>query len=135
TEGGIKAEELILRGKSGSAILANISLKRWIRPEGGSFASFLTIDDWGDPAERMNDIQMQGISDIDGIILEMLAGGEPNLKIAQSLCLSRQGLDYRLKALRKQIGASTRGALVGRAYALGMFEPQSWPPRLKRKHV
>ncbi|MFH8370474.1 PAS domain-containing protein [Streptomyces sp. NPDC018031] len=62
-------------------------------------------------------------------ILAKLAAGHGNNEIAASLGLSRQTLDYHLGRLRDLLGAPTRLALVGRAYVLGILDPQAWPPR------
>ncbi|MFD7102084.1 PAS domain-containing protein [Streptomyces celluloflavus] len=62
-------------------------------------------------------------------ILSLLAGGRSNGEIATSLRLSRQTVDYHLSRLRALLGATTRPALVARAYVLGILAPQTWPPR------
>ncbi|MEC4018631.1 PAS domain-containing protein [Streptomyces sp. H27-D2] len=62
-------------------------------------------------------------------ILALLAAGCSNGEIASSLKLSRQTVDYHLSRLRGLLEAPTRLALVGRAYVLGILDPQTWPPR------
>ncbi|MFD3330781.1 helix-turn-helix transcriptional regulator [Streptomyces sp. NPDC058701] len=68
-------------------------------------------------------------------ILVMLASGTSNAGIAQALGVSRQTVDYHLGRLRTALGASTRTALVARAYALGILSPDTWPPRANSAHV
>ncbi|WP_432092781.1 PAS domain-containing protein [Streptomyces sp. bgisy100] len=67
-------------------------------------------------------------------ILSLLAAGRSNAEIATSLHLSRQTVDYHLSRLRRLLGAPTRPALVGRAYVLGILDPQAWPPRSATAH-
>lgn len=62
-------------------------------------------------------------------ILSLLAAGSSNGDIATSLNLSRQTVDYHLSRLRDLLDASTRPALVARAYVLGILAPRAWPPR------
>ncbi|WP_369372734.1 PAS domain-containing protein [Streptomyces sp. cg36] len=62
-------------------------------------------------------------------ILSLLAAGSTNGDIATSLRLSRQTVDYHLSRLRDLLGATTRPALVARAYVLGILAPHAWPPR------
>lgn len=62
-------------------------------------------------------------------ILSLLAEGSSNSDIAASLKLSRQTVDYHLSRLRRLLGATTRPALVARAYVLGILAPRAWPPR------
>ncbi|MFG2502245.1 PAS domain S-box protein [Streptomyces sp. NPDC048441] len=62
-------------------------------------------------------------------ILSLLAEGSSNSDIATSLKLSRQTVDYHLSRLRQLLGATTRPALVARAYVLGILAPRAWPPR------
>lgn len=131
--GETREEEVIFQNAAGGVILAKFDLKKLSGSEGNPSLLLLKFTDWGDPAEKVHSSRAQNISDMDGVILEMLAAGEGNARIAQLLCLSRQGLDYRLKTLRKQIDAASRGALVGRAYALGLLDPLAWPPRLRRQ--
>ncbi|MEV6576458.1 PAS domain-containing protein [Streptomyces sp. NPDC051577] len=125
--------ESILRNSTGAAILVKFELRAVTENTATPRLVLLQVTDWGDPAERVESRRHHEISDVDGVILEILAVGEGNARIAQSLCLSRQGLDYRLKALRRQMDAASRGALVGRAYALGILDPSTWPPRLSHR--
>lgn len=60
-------------------------------------------------------------------ILSLLAGGRSNGEIATSLRLSRQTVDYHLSRLRALLGATTRPALVARAYVLGILAPRPGP--------
>ncbi|WP_420082548.1 PAS domain-containing protein (plasmid) [Streptomyces sp. JL4002] len=84
---------------------------------------------WGNPAETILADRFGNIPEVDGKILELLALGFDNAQIALGACLSRQGLDYRIRNLKKMIGAESRGALVAKAYHLGLLEAHEWPPR------
>ncbi|WP_206794691.1 LuxR C-terminal-related transcriptional regulator [Amycolatopsis sp. MtRt-6] len=67
---------------------------------------------------------------LDAQILEGLAAGEPAVRIAMRLYLSRQAVDYRIGAMLRKLGAPSRAALVSRAYAAGVLRPEQWPPRV-----
>ncbi|WP_328540390.1 PAS domain-containing protein [Streptomyces sp. NBC_00344] len=62
-------------------------------------------------------------------VLTLMAGGEPNTAVAKALGLSRQALDYHLRRLRTVLDADSRPAMVARAYATGILDPTTWPPR------
>lgn len=62
-------------------------------------------------------------------VLTSMAVGSPNTLIASQLGLSRQALDYHLRRLRGVLDAASRPAMVARAYALGILDATSWPPR------
>jgi DNA-binding CsgD family transcriptional regulator len=90
----------------------------------------MTITDWADlPSWADSRSITTRLPLADRKILELLAAGASNAQIADELHLSRQGLDYRLKSLRGRLHANTRGALVGKAFAEGLFAAGVWPPR------
>ncbi len=62
-------------------------------------------------------------------VLTMLAGGASNKEVARRLGLSRQALDYHLRRLGAVLDARSRPAMVARAYATGVLDATSWPPR------
>ncbi|MFJ7305880.1 PAS domain S-box protein [Streptomyces sp. NPDC099088] len=62
-------------------------------------------------------------------LLLALAAGASNTDLQQRLMLARQTVDYHLANLRAKLGAESRAAIVGRAYATGVLEPGCWPPR------
>jgi DNA-binding CsgD family transcriptional regulator len=66
------------------------------------------------------------------LVLEGVAADLSNAEIGVRLGLSRQGIDYHLAALRRRLRVSTRGALVARAYALGLLHQGMWPPAVDR---
>jgi DNA-binding CsgD family transcriptional regulator len=70
------------------------------------------------------------LADLDAMILEGLAAGEPTVRIAMRLYLSRQAVDYRIGAMLRKLAAPSRAALVSKAYALGVLAPAAWPPRV-----
>jgi DNA-binding CsgD family transcriptional regulator len=70
------------------------------------------------------------LTDLDGKILEGLAAGEPTIRIAMRLYLSRQAVDYRIGAMLRKLAAPSRAALVSKAYACGLLCPSHWPPRV-----
>ena len=62
-------------------------------------------------------------------VLTLLAGGAANKDVAKTLGLSRQALDYHLRRLGSVLEVATRPAMVARAYATGLLDVTSWPPR------
>jgi DNA-binding CsgD family transcriptional regulator len=70
------------------------------------------------------------LDDLDARILEGLAAGEPTVRIAMRLYLSRQAVDYRIGAMLRKLSAPSRAALVSKAYASGVLCPAQWPPRV-----
>lgn len=70
------------------------------------------------------------LGDLDAQILEGLAAGEPTVRIAMRLYLSRQAVDYRIGAMLRKLEAPSRAALVSKAYACGVLCPSQWPPRV-----
>lgn len=63
-------------------------------------------------------------------VLELVALGLSSREIAQRLWISRQGVTYHIGNLFVKLRASTRTGLVSRAYAAGLLDPRSWPPRV-----
>ncbi|WP_051856722.1 PAS domain-containing protein [Streptomyces sp. NRRL B-1347] len=118
-------------------VLATVTL-RMVHRSDGSPATTWTVDNYGEPAEQIalqQNAASPALGPLDAKILELLAAGHNNAAIATQLCLSRQGLDYRLKTLRTRLRADSRGALVARAYHKGIFEAGHWPPRCRRECV
>ena len=64
-------------------------------------------------------------------VLELVALGLSSREIAQRLWISRQGVTYHIGNLFVKLRASTRTGLVSRAYATGLLDPRSWPPRVR----
>jgi PAS domain-containing protein len=80
----------------------------------------------------LSDDLFDTLSTEEAVLLELLALGEDNSTIADRMNLSRQGLDYHIRRLRHRMRASTRVDVVSRAYAAGLLDPASWPPRICR---
>lgn len=78
----------------------------------------------GEPARRRR------LPRFDALILEAVATGASSLQIAGRLHLSRQAVDYHVKGMQRRLHAANRVELVARAYASGVLEAGSWPPRV-----
>ncbi|WP_445403122.1 LuxR family transcriptional regulator [Streptomyces sp. LE64] len=72
---------------------------------------------------------------LDVCILEGVAVGTPTVRLAASLYLSRQGVEYRIGLLMRQFQVSNRTALVSRAHSLGVLSIGVWPPRVLPEFV
>ncbi|MGW4057577.1 helix-turn-helix domain-containing protein [Amycolatopsis sp. NPDC004747] len=70
------------------------------------------------------------LSRLDALILEGVATGASSLQIACRLHLSRQAVDYHIKAMQRQFGAVNRAALVAKACVTGALEVGTWPPKV-----
>ncbi|MFE7712186.1 PAS domain-containing protein [Streptomyces sp. NPDC057486] len=64
-------------------------------------------------------------------VLEGVAAGDPTVRLAAKLFLSRQGIEYHVGALLRQFDVPNRTALAAKAYSMGMFSMGCWPPRLR----
>lgn len=63
-------------------------------------------------------------------VLEGVAAGDPTVRLAAKLFLSRQGIEYHVGMLLRQFKVPNRTALAARAYSMGMFSIGSWPPKV-----
>jgi DNA-binding NarL/FixJ family response regulator len=70
------------------------------------------------------------LSLLDARILEGIALGESNLRMAGRLHLSRQGIEYRVAAMPRRFRAPNRAALVSRPYTAGLLSVSPWPPKV-----
>ncbi|WP_240351465.1 LuxR C-terminal-related transcriptional regulator [Streptomyces olivoreticuli] len=75
------------------------------------------------------------LSPVDARILEGIAKGTSNLQLAVQLYLSRQGVEYHVGRMLRQLKVPNRAALVARAHSLGMFGAGTWPPRVLPQFV
>ena len=70
------------------------------------------------------------LSPLDARILESMATGASTLQMAAKLYLSRQGVEYHVGLMLRQLKAPNRTALVSRAYSMGILSQGNWPPRV-----
>ncbi|WP_228447486.1 helix-turn-helix transcriptional regulator [Streptomyces paludis] len=68
-------------------------------------------------------------------ILEGLAAGASTVQLASQLYLSCKGVEYHVSAMLRRLGVPNRPALVSRAYAMGILNSGSWPPRVQQAHL
>ncbi|MEV5721063.1 PAS domain-containing protein [Amycolatopsis mediterranei] len=71
----------------------------------------------------------------EGDVLVGLASGNTVPHLAKRLHLTKRGVDYRIQCIRRKLRndetvPATIGALVARAYAVGLLRPDCWPPQL-----
>ncbi|MGJ3559305.1 LuxR C-terminal-related transcriptional regulator [Streptomyces sp. INA 01156] len=64
-----------------------------------------------------------------------MAAGDPTVRLAAKLFLSRQGIEYHVGMLLRQFQVPNRTALAAKAYSMGMFSIGSWPPRVLPDHI
>ncbi|MFV0130493.1 helix-turn-helix transcriptional regulator [Streptomyces sp. HMX112] len=61
-------------------------------------------------------------------ILALAAGGATTDRIARSVGLTVDGVNYHLTRLARRWAVPNRTALIARAYVLGVLSPDAWPP-------
>ncbi|MCX4909692.1 response regulator transcription factor [Streptomyces sp. NBC_00878] len=72
---------------------------------------------------------------MDAQLLEGLADGASTDELASRLYLSRQGIEYRVRAMFRRFGASNRTQLVAKAYSRGVLAERDWPPKVAPDYV
>jgi DNA-binding CsgD family transcriptional regulator len=75
------------------------------------------------------------LTKMDALVLEGVASGMSTVQLATNLFLSRGGVEYHVSALMKSLKAANRSELVSKAYAAGLFNIGSWPPRVMADFV
>ncbi|MET7641828.1 PAS domain-containing protein [Streptomyces sp. NPDC005438] len=68
-------------------------------------------------------------------VLEGVAAGDPTVRLAAKLFLSRQGIEYHVSILLRQFKVPNRTALAAKAYSMGMFSIGCWPPKVLPEYV
>ncbi|MFI6350940.1 PAS domain-containing protein [Streptomyces sp. NPDC050560] len=68
-------------------------------------------------------------------VLEGVAAGDPTVRLAAKLFLSRQGVEYHVSYLLRSFKVPNRTALAAKAYSMGMFSIGSWPPRVLPDYI
>jgi DNA-binding CsgD family transcriptional regulator len=81
-------------------------------------------------SDSLTPISKKMLSRLDAQILEGVAAGESNAQIARRLHRSRQGIEYRVTALFRKLGARSRASLIARACSVGLIHAGAWPPRV-----
>ncbi|MEU3294392.1 LuxR C-terminal-related transcriptional regulator [Streptomyces longwoodensis] len=71
----------------------------------------------------------------DALVLEGVARGVSTAQLATRLHLSRQGIEYHVGQMLRQLKAPNRVALVARAYSMGILTLTHWPPRVLPEFV
>ncbi|MEV0691917.1 PAS domain-containing protein [Streptomyces sp. NPDC050388] len=88
------------------------------------------------PADREVYDGSQGkLAPLSAKVLEGVAAGDPTVRLAAKLFLSRQGIEYHVGMLLRQFQVPNRTALAAKAYSMGMFSIGSWPPRVLPDYI
>lgn len=69
-----------------------------------------------------------GVSEVEGRILALAAGGATTAAIGKEVGLTVDGVNYHLARLTRRWRVPNRTALVAKAYVLGVLAPDHWPP-------
>jgi DNA-binding CsgD family transcriptional regulator len=122
---------LVLRGE-GQGFSAEVSCVA-VRDEDEVLTGFvlqLRPDEEPAGAESVVAAPKPMLSPLDARILEAMATGASTLQMAAKLYLSRQGVEYHVGLMLRQLKAPNRTALVSRAYSMGILSQGNWPPRV-----
>ncbi|RZU46398.1 DNA-binding CsgD family transcriptional regulator [Streptomyces sp. BK022] len=68
------------------------------------------------------------VSALEARILASTAAGETTARIAKTVGLTSDGVNYHLARLSQRWGVRGKAALVARAYSLGALDSTNWPP-------
>ncbi|MFD9908017.1 PAS domain-containing protein [Streptomyces sp. NPDC059063] len=68
-------------------------------------------------------------------VLEGVAAGDPTIRLAARLFLSRQGIEYHVSILLRLFKVPNRTALAAKAYSMGMFSIGCWPPKVLPDYI
>ncbi|MEW2270173.1 PAS domain-containing protein [Streptomyces griseofuscus] len=68
------------------------------------------------------------VSAVEARILALTAAGETTARIAKTVGLTVDGINYHLTRLSQRWGVRGKAALVARGYALGVLDSTAWPP-------
>ncbi|MFI5585731.1 LuxR C-terminal-related transcriptional regulator [Amycolatopsis sp. NPDC051758] len=72
----------------------------------------------------------RSVSGIEAKILQGIASGLSSVQMASRFYLSRQGIDYHVARLQRKFKAGNRVELISRAFASGLLDSTTWPPRV-----
>ncbi len=75
------------------------------------------------------------LTEVPARILEGVASGLSTQQLASRLGLSSHGVEYHISGMLRKLKAPSRSALVARAYALNIFLPNCWPPRVRPQYT
>lgn len=89
-----------------------------------------SADDADDADPPVVTRQRKLLSEMDARILEGIAAGVSTIPLASRLYLSRQGVEYHVTRLLRQLRVPNRAALVSRAYSMGVLTVGTWPPKV-----
>ncbi|MFF8828830.1 PAS domain S-box protein [Streptomyces sp. NPDC015131] len=110
----------------------------WTGPDGRERYGELTADTVSDSADAplcllvvlkvLGDREAEPATGTEKRILALVASGATTDRIARSVGLTADGVNYHLTRLSRRWGVPGRTALVARAYVLGVLSPDVWPP-------
>jgi PAS domain S-box-containing protein len=75
------------------------------------------------------------LTELTAKVLEGVAAGDPTVRLAAKLFLSRQGIEYHVSILLRQFKVPNRTALAAKAYSMGMFSIGCWPPKVLPEYI
>ena len=75
------------------------------------------------------------LTELDARILEGVAIGNATVRLAASLYLSRQGVEYHVSTMLRRFKVPNRAALVSKSYSIGILTVGVWPPRVPAEYI
>lgn len=109
-----------------SVMRCRVTVARVPSPEGMTAAALLSVT-----APRKVAVPVvRLLRPVERAVLCQVAAGATTVEVADTIHLSRQGVDYNLRTLMQRFGARNRAELIARAYSTGVLAPHTWPPRV-----
>ncbi|WP_020494548.1 LuxR C-terminal-related transcriptional regulator [Sciscionella marina] len=87
------------------------------------------------PAEFTGNGRACLVTSLEAKILQGMARGLSSVQMASRLYLSRQGIDYHVARLQRRFKAGNRLELISRAFAAGLLDATTWPPRVPESRL
>ncbi|AHH99945.1 hypothetical protein GCM10010174_04540 [Kutzneria viridogrisea] len=75
------------------------------------------------------------LTELDARILEGVAVGTGTVRLATSLYLSRQGVEYHVSTMLRKFKVPNRAALVSKSYSMGILTVGAWPPHVPAEYI
>jgi DNA-binding CsgD family transcriptional regulator len=75
-------------------------------------------------------VLLKGPTRAEARVLELAALGLSTAQIAARLWVTTSAVTFHIGNLLHKLGVSNRAGAIARAYAFGLLDPGSWPPRV-----
>ena len=128
--------KIIAVRRDGSLLFGDMTAVSAHKPD-GDLDTILVLVSRASRIGRAQAIVQRGmqLTPMDARILEGVAAGVSTAKLATALHMSRGGVEYRITTLLRMLKAINRTELVSKAYSMGLFNTESWPPSVLPEYI